>query len=366
MHVLYLIDQLTCAGGTELHLWDLSSGLCEQNIKVTVVSFDDDSFAQRFRDHSNIEYYCLDAPCIYNLKGIKALLWLHRYMRDRKVDIVQSFHTASDFAAPILGLIALGKTTVISSRRDLGYTKTKKHLYLQKILNNFVKVILANSEQVKLAVIEAENVAAEKVHVIYNGINADKVSVLPNYDRGEYRINHGIPPDCTLVGALGNSRPVKGFLDFIQAAKVLSETYPDIYFVLAGESDDLIDDITAAGLTDRFFLLGPVKDVGNYLNALDIYVQPSHSEGFSNAVLEAMLAQLPVVISAVGGNVEIVKSGEDGLHFQVKNVRDLVVQIGVLVDDPIFSEKLAAAASKKVINSFMLERMLTEYSTFYR
>lgn len=365
MHVLFLIDQLVCAGGTELHLWDLATGLVTRGIRVSVVSFDDGAFAGRFVDDAEIEYHCLNAPCINNLQGFKAILWLHKYLRRGKVDIIQSFHTASDLVAPVLGLFSHRRTKVISSRRDLGYTKSKKHIFLHKFLNKFVKIVLANSEQVKLAVLASETIPSEKIRVIYNGICADKISVDSNFSRNEYRRCFGIPPDCLLIGALGNSRPVKGFPDLIQSAKILSKTNRDVCFAVAGESDDLKDLIDSLDLSSRFFLLGPLRDVGKYLNALDIYVQPSHSEGFSNAIIEAMLAKLPVIVSDVGGNVEIVSHGEDGLLFQSKNIEDLIDKINLLLNDKNLAKEIAINAHKKVADSFLIERMLDDYCDLY-
>ena len=360
-----MIDRLVGAGGTELHLLDLAKGLSSRNIQITVVSFNDGDFAQGFIDDPNIKYHSLNAPCIYNFRGWKALLWIHKYTKKEKVDIIQSFHTASDLAAPILGLFSFGKIVVISSRRDLGYTKKKVHKLLHRVLNRFVKFVLANSQQVKQAIIASEHISPQKVRVIYNGIKVDKVSTVSDYYRGQYRLKYGMPSDCLLIGALGNSRPVKGFVDLVQAAKLLITSYPEVCFVLAGESDDLTTIIEASGLKEKFFLLGPVYDIGNYLHALDVYVQPSHSEGFSNSVLEAMLAKLPVIVSDVGGNIEIVSHAHDGLVFQAKCVDDLVSKIELVINDLSSFERIATNAQEKVISNFLIDRMLDEYCDFY-
>ena len=138
-----------------------------------------------------------------------------------------------------------------------------------------------------------------------------------------------------------------------------------MFFVLAGESRDLESLVAELNLNNFFFLLGPVEDVGSYLNSLDIYVQPSHSEGFSNAILEAMLARLPVVVSSVGGNIEIVNHGDDGLLFESKNIEDFCDKIEMILNDLDLSRRMASQANKKILKNFFIQRMLNEYSTFY-
>src|SRR6185369_12649948 len=95
------------------------------------------------------------------------------YIRSQKVNIIQSFHTASDLVAPIAARLSLRSVRVVSSRRDLGYTKSVRHVAMQKYINHFVDGILANSQAVKKSVVEVEGYPVEQVTVIYNGINAE-------------------------------------------------------------------------------------------------------------------------------------------------------------------------------------------------
>ena len=119
------------------------------------------------------------------------------------------------------------------------------------------------------------------------------------------------------------------------------------------------------GLAGRVHFLGPRDDVPDLLSALDIFVLPSHSEGVSLALLEAMAASLPVIATRVGGLPEVVTDGENGLLIPPQDPEALATALERLLADPDLAQKLGGNARKQVEANFSLERLGREINEIY-
>ena len=119
----------------------------------------------------------------------------------------------------------------------------------------------------------------------------------------------GLSPDCSLVGSIGELRTLKRHDDFIRAAALIAEEFPDAQFVLAGldtsasgEVREQLENLVAElGLNDRFHFLGWVDEADKLLCAMDVFVSASETESFGLAIVEAMAAGTAVVATATEG-----------------------------------------------------------------
>ena len=151
---------------------------------------------------------------------------------------------------------------------------------------------------------DARNYGARNpIAVIPNGIHLPELNSLP--DKSEARNRLSDLPDKRLLLFLGRIHPIKNVPGVIEAWSILAEEFPDWHLVIAGPDEvgqlaELKEQVSQAGLNERVTFKGPAfgEDKQTLLRAADIYIQPSHSEGFSMAILEAMAYQLPVVISS--------------------------------------------------------------------
>jgi glycosyltransferase involved in cell wall biosynthesis len=105
--------------------------------------------------------------------------------------------------------------------------------------------------------------------------------------------------------------------------------------------------------------------VPDILNALDLYVLPSISEGISNSLLEAMATGLPVIVTATGGNPEVVIDGTSGLLFPVRDVKKLSEQLLQLYADVKLRNGLGGGALRRVRAHFSLDSMVQKYEEMY-
>lgn len=366
-HILYLIDEIKVNGGTEKHLFELANGMADAGFCVTVFSLADGEYASEFKANSLVNYLCLNVKRIYGFKGMSAILSIAHYIRQHKVDILQSFHTASDLVAPVAGALSFREIKTISSRRDLGYTKSPRHVMMQRYVNHFVDGIFANSTAVKNSVIAKELCSERKISIIYNGINSD--NFVPDiFSRQQQRCSYGVDGQAILIGSVGNIRPVKGYDLLVEAAAIVCRNNSAVQFFHVGEGEmrgQLEARCMELGIGGRFHFLGATKDVSHFLSALDIYVQPSRSEGMSNAILEAMAARLPVVATDVGGNPDLVEHGITGLLAPGEDSVALAEQLIQLVKQPLMRSTLANSAYGQVQEKFHISCMLRNYKTKY-
>jgi len=147
-------------------------------------------------------------------------------------------------------------------------------------------------------------------HVIPNGIDTQHYRPDPALGAA-YREEHGIPSDAFLVGTVGRLAPVKDNEGFLRAAALLHARVPAARFLLVGDGEpsrvaSLRDAARAHGIEDRVVFAGASDDPRPAYAALDLYASTSRSEGFSNAIGEAMACGLPSVVTDVGDSAWLV------------------------------------------------------------
>jgi glycosyltransferase involved in cell wall biosynthesis len=123
--------------------------------------------------------------------------------------------------------------------------------------------------------------------------------------------------------------------------------------------------IARSGLEESVRLLGHRPDIESVLEALDVFVQPSRSEGMSNTILEAMASGLPVVATHVGGADEMVVDGETGVLVPAHDAQALASALERLVISEALRQNMGAAGRNRVQLEFSLQAMIDGYRSFY-
>ena len=118
-------------------------------------------------------------------------------------------------------------------------------------------------------------------------------------------------------------------------------------------------------LSSHFNFVGGVANLRKYLSTADIFVLPSRSEGFSNAIVEAMAASLPVVATNVGGNAEAVTDGVSGLIVPPEDPAALAAAIMRLLSDPGKAQEMGAAGKKLASEKFTTDAMMHQITLAY-
>jgi glycosyltransferase involved in cell wall biosynthesis len=119
-------------------------------------------------------------------------------------------------------------------------------------------------------------------------------------------------------------------------------------------------------LGDRFTFAGGISDPRTFLCDADLFVLPSRSEGFSNAIVEAMAAALPVVATDVGGNAEAVLDGVTGRIVQPENSEALAAAMREVLADPEKAKTMGQAGRQRVADRFTTEAMMRQLTAVYQ
>ena len=176
-----------------------------------------------------------------------------------------------------------------------------------------------------------------------NAFPPQKIAIIPNGLDSSHFTPRPPRPTRRRVVVVANLRPEKAHDVLIDAAPEILRRHPDLSFEFVGggnERERLIERARARAVLERVTFAGHCYDVAARLRAADIFVLPSRSEAFPNAVLEAMATGLPIVASRVGGICELIEHEQTGLLVAPGDPRSLADQICRLAADTALADRI--------------------------
>lgn len=207
----------------------------------------------------------------------------------------------------------------------------------------------------------ALGVDPRRLHHIANGVDIDERTIRPAASLHNIL---GLPKATTLVGYIGRLAPEKGPDLFLRMARLLANDPHDVHFVLIGDGPmrKTLEKMTGEfAITNRVHFTGVRDDVSELLPSLALTVLSSHAEGMPLALMEAMVAGLPVVATSVGGVPELVEHGYSGLLVSPDDPRGLADAVKELLDNEPLRLRMGAAARARACarwpQSLCIERM---------
>jgi glycosyltransferase involved in cell wall biosynthesis len=359
-HVLLILDQFPkTLGGGERIVLRLAALLPGYGYRVSILTLGAHPESAGLISPP-CPIYLLPLRRTYDWTALRGAFEFRRFLKEQRVQVVQTFFESSDLWAGFVTK-AMSGAKLIWSRRDMGILRTGKHHAAYRLMAGVPDAVFAVSEQVRRHCIEVDGIDGSRVETVYNGLDVD------GWDAGS-----GSGGERGMVVAtVGNIRRVKGHDMFIRAAALVAARFPEASFRVAGdvlEPDyfaELQGLVRELGLNGRFVFDGGVSDLRRYLSAVDVFVLPSRSEGFSNAIIEAMAAALPVVATDVGGNAEAVVDGVSGFVVPSEDVTGLAGAISRLLADPVVAERMGAAGKALVAEKFTTEAMMGRITATY-
>jgi glycosyltransferase involved in cell wall biosynthesis len=262
-----------------------------------------------------------------------------------------------------------GTAVKIVSKRALCRYKEEHPVYsfFEDLANLSADAIMVNSRAVAEDVRRTERFLDGKIFLVYNGIEAGDEA--PAGGPAPPPADLGLPADALPVTYVANIREDKAHLCLVEAAREVAAASPSVRFLLVGregkEAEEVRRRIGESGLSDRVLLTGPRRDVPEILRASRLVAHPGEQEGFSNAILEAMAAGVPVVASNAGGNPEAVADGETGFLFPAGDAKALAASILRLLRDPARALAMGKAGRQRVREHFPVGKMVDEVERSY-
>lgn len=205
--------------------------------------------------------------------------------------------------------------------------------------------------------------SADRVQFLPNGVaipplRTPEAKVAARLAVGKANVQLRIDPLDRLAVYTGRLHAGKGLCELIDAWALLDRQHAAPWLWLAGEGpleDELHRRIAAANLSGRVTLAGTFDHVDDILAAADAFVFPSHEEGMSLALLEAMAAGLPIVATDIPGNRLLLRHQKNALLVPVGDPQGLAAAVGQVFADTLLAERLAAAARHQAAAEYSLE-----------
>jgi Glycosyltransferase len=361
-HVLLVVDQFSRnLGGGERIALKLAALLPQYGYRASILTFSADTANPVF-DTAPCPVYLLPLQRTYDRTALMGALALRRFLKQQKVKVVQTFFESSDIWAGFVTKL-LSDAKLIWSRRDMGILRTRKHEIAYRLMAGLPDAVFAVSDLVRQHCIEEDHIDPDRVQTIYNGLE------LADWDISSPSVRRG---DKVVVTTIANIRHVKGHDIFIRAAAAIAPRFPNVCFSIAGGVldkayfEELQSMVRGMNLSGRFHFVGSITDLQQQLSTADIFVLPSRSEGFSNAIVEAMAASLPVVATNVGGNAEAVQSGVSGIIVPTEDPEALADAISQLLADPARATAMGIAGKRRVAEKFTTAAMMEQTTATYR
>ena len=224
--------------------------------------------------------------------------------------------------------------------RLLVLRRTTNRLFFDR-LADAVNACCAFSGQ---ALAHVDGFSGRRIEVIENGIEVERYATVA--DRAALRRSLGLEPARRYIITVARFHPVKDHATLLRAFATVAAARADVDLLLAGNGDlrnNLEEQVHSAGLENRVRFLGVRTDVPALLQAADIFAMTSLSEAASLTILEAMASRLPVMVTAVGGNPEMVRDGIDGLLVPRGDAAGAAAALLRLLDNPGIAADMGAA-----------------------
>ena len=305
----------------------------------------------------------------YDRNMARQLRRFRAFARERRLDVV---HT-DGFYTNVFGIAAAALARVparVAFRGETAGWRTARQNALERAVFRLASVVHANSEAVKSYLVR-DGVPAEKIAVVYNGLDLARVS--PPAGRGREdalaacRLGGvGERPLVTIVANMKHD--VKDHPMFLRAARRVKESVPEAAFALAGEGGlmgELKKTVAELGLEGSAFFPGRCDRVAELLFASNVCVLSSKAEGFSNSILEYMGAARPVVATDVGGAREAIVEGETGHLVASGDDEALAARVVDLLRDPAKARAMGERGRRRVEERFSARVQLERTAELY-
>jgi len=372
-------------GGTENYLENLFKSYDREVVDLTLISLGDWELARRVRNAGG-KVLVLNFKWYYYPRIFK----MAKLTKEEKFDLLVSQVMVANFYARLTSLLTkVPNLVVVHSDYEFDYPNGIKkliHFLSELFLRNLTRKYIAVSRYIKDKLVSS-GIKSEKIAVIYNGVDPEPFEIVskPAYTN---KLRTGRQPRTNppaqasygragsrklkvenqiIVGSVGRLHYTKGYHNLIEAISYLKDL--PIKLMIWGEGEEkkeLEELIQKRELVGKVKLAGFEENLMKIYSQVDIYVQPSLSEGFGLTVVEAMLAARPVIVTPVGSLPELVVDGKTGLIAGDTNPESIAVAIKTLVENEDLAEVLAKEGQKTAIKRFSIEKWIKETEKVYR
>ena len=368
-NVIIVIDSLD-GGGAEYQALMLAQGLTERGVSNIIFTLRANGELSKKARDLNINIIEGNFKSRRNFKSvIKGFILLNKTIRSSKPAIVHTFLPLSNFLGSLAGSIS-GASLIITSRRGhikLNYLK-KRWRIIDRLSNFFSHIITVNSQTIIDEMKATDAVDLKKVVCIPNGIDLNKFKVDKNL-RKDVRKSLGLIESEFAWIKVANFSDIKGHADLINGFSRITHNCSKKLFLLGKDRGNLkfiqklVSDL---GLQDQVIFLGFKENISKILNAMDGFISASHTEGLSNAIIEAMAMRLPIIATNVGGSPEILENRKYGILIEPNNYQSICESMTEIMENDQLRANLSIACNGIAQKKYSKESMVNSYIELYK
>jgi glycosyltransferase involved in cell wall biosynthesis len=317
-----------------------------------------------FERFNGIPVYRLRAPgpkaaasLIFTMEAIKLLGKLRPHL-------IHSFSLLSPTTAAVTAKRLFGTPVVVKvvglgdiarmERKTLGKYRTGQ-------FRRYVDTFVAVSHQIDEELAKL-GVPLERRLFLPNGVDTERFAPISPEEKSGLRKSLGLP-DGPIAVYVGRLTPGKNVNLLLSAWPQVRRAHPRAMLIIIGTGGEEAALRNAAGAGVQF--TGNVENVLPYLQAADLFVLPSASEGLSNALLEALSTGLPVVATAIGGSIDVIEHGKNGWLVRAGDLNELREAIVMLLNNKNARASLAASARQHILERYGLQAVASRHSDLY-
>jgi len=358
MKILFATNTMD-SGGKERRLTELMKALkVKHDVEFELVLMSNDIHYKEILDLGIKIHYLIRKTRI----DLSLFYKFYRLCKNSRPDIVHCWDSLTAVylvpACKILDIrLVNGMVTNSPSRQNV----FNKHWLRAKLTFPFSDAIIGNSH----AGLKAYRASSAKCHVVYNGFNFQRIQNLSGRDI----VRKEIAADSKfLIGMVATFYENKDYPTYFEAAQILLSQRNDITFLAIGKDTDspAAKSLIETKYLKNFRLMGRIKEIETVIDALDIGVLATFTEGISNAVLEFMALGKPVIVTSGGGTDELVTDNITGFLVRPSDPEELASKIIMLLGNEQLRTKMGLAGREQVLKNFSIDKMVSNYYNQYK
>jgi sugar transferase (PEP-CTERM/EpsH1 system associated) len=361
--ILY-INQSMAMGGIESMIVDFARLLPPDEFDPHVAVFESGGSLESALNERRVPLHPLNKR-----EGIDLglLFRLRRLLRTHGIDVIHS-HNYSAWLYAGLAARGLGETIhVHTEHSEVDFFR--RRYAAERWLSRMTTHVVAVSKHVHDVMIREVGIHPARVRLIYNGVDTTRFA--PNaLARKAVRGALNLSRDQIVIGIIARLATIKNHDLLLRAyAPLCRKPNNRARLVIVGDGTErgpLGHLAHQLGIAEHVLFLGERRDTPELLNAFDIYVLPSFNEGMNLTLLEAMSSGLPVVVTNVGGNVEMVEEGVTGYLVPSNDIAALSERLRQLTDAPESRARMGRQGREHILRLFDQQVMMDQYLSLYR
>jgi glycosyltransferase involved in cell wall biosynthesis len=316
-------------------------------------------------------------------RDLVSLVRLYRLMRRRRFTIVHTHNPKPGLLGQVAARLA-GVPVVVNTLHGFYFHERMRpaarafFVAMERLAARCSDAILSQNDEDVRTALELGIARPGRIRHLGNGIDVRRFDParFPLETRHRTRASLGIPADAPVIGFVGRLVAEKGVLELLDAARLVAERFPEVRVLLVGGTDaEKADRLTPEvarerGVADRCLFTGVRQDMPELYQAMDVFVLPSHREGFPRAPLEASAMKVPCIVTDVRGCRQAVAHERNGLLVPLGDVPALAHAILALLTDPLHAYRLGEEGRRRAVHQFderrVFARVLSEYERLLR